>query len=210
LKQRLCTAPVLALPKMGKRYEVYTDASKEGLGGVLMQERRVVAYILLKLKPHEENYATHDLVLAVIVFALKKWLHYLYGAVFVIFTDHKSLKYIFTQKDLNMYQRRWMEFLEDFHCQIKYHPGKANVVADALSQKVRNSALQMVQTPELESFVIEGKIEMASLRVKPEWLQQFKEAQESDKKLQKLKEKTQEIKWSDFHLDKEGLLCFRG
>jgi hypothetical protein len=98
LKQRLCTAPVLALPEMGKLYEVYTDASKEGLDGVLMQERRPVAYISQKLKPHEENYPTHNLVLAAIVFTLRKWRHYLYGATFDIFTDHK----IFAQKDLNV------------------------------------------------------------------------------------------------------------
>jgi hypothetical protein len=144
LKQRLCTAPVLALPKMGQLYEVYTNASKEGLGGVLMQERRVIAYISQKLKPHEENYPTCDLELAAIVFALKKWRHYLYGAIFEIFTDHKSLKYIFTQKDLNMRQQRWMEFLEEFRCPINYNIGKANVVADALGQKVRIPALQMM------------------------------------------------------------------
>jgi hypothetical protein len=104
LKKRLCTAPVLALPEMNKPYEVYTDASKEGLGGVLMQERRVIAYISRKLKPREENYPTYDLELTAIVFALKKWRHYLYGVKFEIFTDHKSLKYIFTKKDLNMLQ----------------------------------------------------------------------------------------------------------
>jgi hypothetical protein len=104
LKQRLCTAPVLALPKMSKPFEMYTDASKEGLGGVLMQDRRVIVYISRKLKPYKENYAIHDLELAAIVFALKKWRHYLYGAAFEIFIDHKSLKYIFTQKDLNTHQ----------------------------------------------------------------------------------------------------------
>jgi hypothetical protein len=120
------------------------------------------------------------LELAVIVFALKKWRHYLYEATFEIFTDHKSLKYIFTQKDLNMHPWRWMEFLEEFRCSINYHPGKANVVVDAISQKVRNSALQMVQAPELEDFAIEGKIKMSNIRVQLESLQRLKEAQESD------------------------------
>jgi hypothetical protein len=119
-----------------------------------MQDRRLIAYISQKLKPHEENYPTHDLELAAIVFALKKWRHYLYGGIFEIFTNHKSLKYIFTQKDLNMRQRRWMKFLEEFWCPINYHSGKANVVADMLSQKVRNSTLQLIQVPELENFVM--------------------------------------------------------
>jgi hypothetical protein len=86
------------------------------------------------LKPHEENYPTHYLELDAIVFALKKWQHYLYGATFKIFTDHKSLKYIFTQKDLNKHQRRWMEFLEEFRCPINYHPGKVNMVVDLESE----------------------------------------------------------------------------
>jgi hypothetical protein len=92
---------------------VYIDKSKEGLDRELMQDRRVIAYISRKLKPHEESYPTHDLELATIIFALKKWRHNLYSATFEIFTDHKSLKYIFTQKDLIMRQRRWMEFLKD-------------------------------------------------------------------------------------------------
>jgi hypothetical protein len=106
-----------------------------------MQEIRVISYISRKLKPHKKNYPTHDLELAAIVFALKKWRHYLYGETFEIFTAHKSLKYIFMQKDLNMCQQRLMEFLEEFRCPINYHPGKANVVVDALSRKVRISAL---------------------------------------------------------------------
>jgi hypothetical protein len=101
----------------------------------------VIAYVSRKLKLHEENYPTHDLELSAIVFALKKLGHYLYGATFEIFTDHKSLKYIFMQKDLNMHQQRWMQFLEEFWCPINYHPRKANVVADALSWKVRVSTL---------------------------------------------------------------------
>jgi hypothetical protein len=104
LKQRLCTVLILALPEIGKPYKVYIDESKEGLGGVHMHERRVIAYISQKLKPHEENYPTHNLKLAAIVFALKKWRHYLYEATFDTFTYHKSLKYIVTQKDLNMCQ----------------------------------------------------------------------------------------------------------
>jgi hypothetical protein len=89
----------------GKPYVLFTDVSKEGLGAVLMQEKKVIAYVSRKLKVHEVNYPTHDLELAAIVFVLKKWRHYLYGARYEVFTDYKSLKYIFTQKDLNLRQR---------------------------------------------------------------------------------------------------------
>ncbi|RVW70601.1 Transposon Ty3-G Gag-Pol polyprotein [Vitis vinifera] len=136
LKRRLTTAPVLITPISGERYTVYCDASKNGLGCVLMQRGRVVAYASRQLKNHEQNYPTHDLELAAIVFALKLWRHYLYGENFEVFSDHKSLKYIFSQKDLNARQRRWLETLEDFHFTLQYHPGKANVVADALSRKL--------------------------------------------------------------------------
>ena len=102
-----------------------------------MQSRRVVAYGSHQLKNHEQNYPTHDMELAAVVFALKIWRHYLYGVEFEVYLDHKSLKYIFTQRDLNMRQRRWMEFLEDYDFTLHYHPGKANVVADALKRKSR-------------------------------------------------------------------------
>ncbi|KAK9098545.1 hypothetical protein Syun_025590 [Stephania yunnanensis] len=134
LKERLTTAPVLVLPESGKSFEVNIDASKVGLGCVLMQDGRVIAYASRQLKIHEKNYPTHDLELAAVVFALKIWRHYLYGEKFVLFVDHKSLKYLFTQKDLNMRQRRWLEFLEDYDFSLEYHPGKANIVADALSR----------------------------------------------------------------------------
>ena len=87
------------------------------------------------MKTHEQNYPTHDLELAAVVFALKVWRHYLYGESCDIFTDHKSLKYIFTQKDLNLRQRRWLELIKDYDLNTQYMPGKANVVADALSRK---------------------------------------------------------------------------
>ncbi|TYK30962.1 ty3-gypsy retrotransposon protein [Cucumis melo var. makuwa] len=121
------------------------DASKKGLGCVLMQQGKVVAYASRQLKSHEQNYPTHDLELAAVVFALKIWRHYLYGEKIQIFTDHKSLKYFFTQKELNMRQRRWLELVKDYDCEILYHPGKANVVADALSRKVSHSAALITQ-----------------------------------------------------------------
>jgi hypothetical protein len=135
LKKRLTTAPVLALPDQSKRFTVYCDASRDGLGCVLMQDGRVIAYASRQLRRHELNYPTHDLELAAVVHALKIWSHYLFGQRCNIYTDPKSLKYIFTQNELNMRQRRWLELVKDYDLEIHYHPGKANVVADALSRK---------------------------------------------------------------------------
>ncbi|XP_027171642.1 uncharacterized protein LOC113771232 [Coffea eugenioides] len=144
LKKRLTSAPVLVLPDGGEGYVVYSDASREGLGCVLMQMGKVVAYASRRLKPHEQNYPTHDLELAAVIFALKKWRHYLYGVTFEVYTDHKSLTYLFSQKELNLRQRRWVEFLEDYDCSINYHPGKANV--DSLGTKLKFSTAYHPQT----------------------------------------------------------------
>ncbi|KAI3802152.1 hypothetical protein L1987_30279 [Smallanthus sonchifolius] len=135
LKQKLCNAPILTLPDGNDDLVVYCDASNQGLRCVLMQRGKVIAYASRQLKVHERNYTTHDLELGAVVFALKFWRHYLYGPKCVVFTDHKSLQHIFNQKELNMRQRRWVELLNDYDCEIRYHPGKANVVADALSRK---------------------------------------------------------------------------
>ncbi|KAJ8900073.1 hypothetical protein K2173_024189 [Erythroxylum novogranatense] len=145
LKNMLTEAPVLVQPTAGKEYVMYTDASGIGLGCVLMQEGKVIAYASRQLKTHEQNYPTHDLELAAVVFALKIWRHYLYGERCRIFTDHKSLKYLLTQKELNLRQRRWFELFKDYDCIVDYHPDKANVVADALSRKTI-SALSLKQT----------------------------------------------------------------
>ncbi|KAL8123995.1 hypothetical protein AgCh_011844 [Apium graveolens] len=133
LKNRLVSSPVLVFPDEQGNFVIYSDASYKGLGCVLIQHDKVIACASRQLKPHEEKYPTHDLELAAIVFALKIWRHYLYGETCEIYTDHKSLKYIFTQKELNMRQRIWLELIKDYDCTINYHPGKANVVADALS-----------------------------------------------------------------------------
>ena len=152
LKRRLTSVPILIVPEKGQRYIVFCDASKDRLGCVLMQPRRVVAYGSRQLKNHEQNYPTHDMELAAVVFALKIWRHYLYGEQFEVFSDYKSLKYIFTRRDLNMRQRRWMEFLEDYDFPLHYHLGKANVVADALNRKSRG----VLATLSLLSRVIES------------------------------------------------------
>ncbi|KAL4022832.1 hypothetical protein IC575_016578 [Cucumis melo] len=140
LKHKLVTAPVLTVPDGSGSFVIYSYASKKGLGCILMQQDKVVAYASRQLKSHEQNYPTHDLELAAVVFTLKIWRHYLYGEKIQIFTDHKSLKYFFTQKELNMRQQRWLELVKDYDCEILYHPSKANVVADALSRKVSHSA----------------------------------------------------------------------
>ncbi|GJV62215.1 putative reverse transcriptase domain-containing protein [Tanacetum coccineum] len=132
-----------------KKEELYAKFLKcefwlsKGLGAVLMQKEKFIAYTSCQLKIHEKNYTTHDLELGVVVFALKMWRHYLYDTKCVVFTDHKSLKHIIDQKELNMRQRGWLELLSDYDCEIRYHPGKANVVADALSRKERIKPLRV-------------------------------------------------------------------
>nr|GEV45198.1 putative reverse transcriptase domain-containing protein [Tanacetum cinerariifolium] len=126
LKQKLCSALILALPKGSKDFIIYCDALIKGLGTVLMQREKVIAYSLRQLKIHEKNYTTHDLEPGVVVFALKIWRRYLYGTKCMVFTDHKSLQHILNQKELNMRQCRWLELLSDYDCEIRYHPRKAN------------------------------------------------------------------------------------
>jgi hypothetical protein len=135
LRRHLTTAPVLAQPDNTKSFDVYCDALGTGLGCVLMQDNIVIAYASRVLRPHEQNYSTHDLELAAVVHALKIWRHYLMGAHCNIYTNHKSLKYICTQADLNMRQRRWLELIKDYDLEVHYHPGKAYVVVDAMSRK---------------------------------------------------------------------------
>jgi hypothetical protein len=147
LKVLLTTAPLLAQPDIKKPFVVYCDASGSGLGCVLMQEGQVIAYASRQLRRHEEHYPTHDLELAAVVHALKIWHHYLLGNICHIYTDHKSLKYIFTQSELNMGQKRWLELIKDYDLEIHYHLGKANVVADALSRKASYHCLT-VKTPD--------------------------------------------------------------
>ncbi|GJZ82810.1 putative reverse transcriptase domain-containing protein [Tanacetum coccineum] len=137
LKNNLCDAPILLLPDGVEDFVVYCDASNQGLGCVFMQKGKVIAYASRQLKIHEKNYTTHDLELGAVVFALKTWRHYLYGTKSVIYTDNRSLQHIFDQKELNMRQRGWIELFSFYECEIRYHPGKANVVADALSRKER-------------------------------------------------------------------------
>ena len=216
LKERLTSAPVLTLPEGNEGFEVYSDASYQGLGCVLMEHKRVVAYASRQLKKHELNYPTHDLELAAVIFALKTWRHYLYGATCQIFTDHKSLKYLFTQKELNLRQRRWMELLKDYDCTIDYHPGKANVVADALSRKSTGSLayMQAIQLPlmiELRELGVELGVHVSralfsSFQLRSILVDQILEAQLEDPYLMSMRKKVKEGGQSDFAVRDDGAL----
>ncbi|CAH9102252.1 unnamed protein product [Cuscuta epithymum] len=210
LKKRLTEAPVLALPKQGVGYDVYSDVSIQGFGCVLMQNGRVIAYASRQLKKHEVNYPTHDLELGAVVFALKIWRHYLYGETCHIYTDHKSLKYVFTQKELNMRQRRWMELIKDYHLVIEYHPGKANVVADALSRKSSSGALLAnLRALRAQLEVSSDGALLARFEVRPTLLDEIKKGQEADEEIMKIRERMQAGPVEDFRERDDGLLLFR-
>ncbi|KAL0540150.1 hypothetical protein IC582_024380 [Cucumis melo] len=217
LKQKLVTAPVLTVPDGSGSFVIYSDASNKGLGCVLMQQGKVVAYASRQLKSHEQNYPTHDLELAAVVFALKIWRHYLYGEKIQIFTDHKSLKYFFTQKELNMRQRRWLELVKDYDCEILYHPGKANVVADALSRKVSHSAALITRQAPLhrdleraEIAVSVGSVTMqlAQLTVQPTLRQRIIDAQSNDPYLVEKRGLAEAGQAVEFSLSSDGGLLF--
>ncbi|KAD6453055.1 hypothetical protein E3N88_07760 [Mikania micrantha] len=216
LKKRLVSAPILSLPSGTGGYQIYSDASKKGLGCVLMQHGKVIAYASRQLKPYEVNYPTHDLELAAVIFALKIWRHYLYGDSCDIFTDHKSLKYICTQKELNMRQRRWLELLKDYDANIQYHPGKANVVADALSRKSSGmlSSLQLQQEiiNDLERLNISFQVGnsdgyLAKFQIESDLISRIKEAQKEDGELWAITENLEIGKQSEFRIDENGVIC---
>jgi hypothetical protein len=199
LKRRLTTAPVLTLPSGMEGFVIYSDASKKGLGCVLMQYGRVIAYASRQLKTHETNYPTHDLELVAVIFALRVQRHYLYGSRVQIFIDHKSLQYLITQKELNMRQRRWVKLIKDYDCVIDYHPGRANVVVDALSRKNKLLVIEPDDCDEKELTElrqIDAKVEVgpegslfAQLRVKSTFREKVLEAQQKDIDVIKVKEK---------------------
>nr|ABF97995.1 retrotransposon protein, putative, Ty3-gypsy subclass [Oryza sativa Japonica Group] len=213
LKEKLVSSPVLILPDTRKDFMVYCDASRQGLGCVLMQEGHVVAYASRQLRPHEGNYPTHDLELAAVVHALKIWRHYLIGNRCEIYTDHKSLKYIFTLSDLNLRQRRWLELIKDYDVGIHYHPGKANVVADALSRKshcntldVRGIPPELNQQMEALNLSIVGRGFLATLEAKPTLLDQIHEAQKNDPDMHGILKNMKQGKAAGFTEDEHGTL----
>ncbi len=216
LKEKLTSAPILVLPDNRKDFVIYCDASRQGLGGVLMQDGKVVAYALRQLRPHEENYPTHDLELAAMVHALKIWRHYLIGNHCDIYTDHKSLKYIFTQSDLNLRQRRWLELIKDHDLEVHYHPGKANVVADALSRKSHCNHLRMEgMAPELKEelaqlnlhIVPRGRIN--TIDIQPLLRTQIEEAQKDIEEIREVKARLAAGRAQEFSTDEKGVLWYK-
>ncbi|KAL4346328.1 hypothetical protein GQ457_17G011190 [Hibiscus cannabinus] len=205
LKEALINAPVLTQPVSGKEFVVYSDASYVCLGCVLMQEGRVVAYASRQLKVHEKNYPTHDMELAAVVFALKIWRHYLYGEKCIVYIDHKSLKYLMTEKELNLRQRRWLELLKDYDLSIEYHPGKANVVVDALSRKV---AVELHAMFANLSISRDGGL-VAEFQVKPTLIQLIWEKQLCDRAIPAHVQDIAEGKPTEFRFRDEGVLCFK-
>ncbi|WVZ94009.1 hypothetical protein U9M48_039953 [Paspalum notatum var. saurae] len=216
LNRSLTTAPVLAQPDVTKPFDVYCDASGNRLGCVLMQEGRVVAYASRQLKKHEANYPTHDLELAVVVHALKIWRHSLLGNTCHIYTDHKSLKYILTQPELNMRQRRWLELIKDYDLKIHYHPGKANVVADALRRRAHCNVIEARPTVrvlccEIDEIELptEQLAELYNLIIEPTIKEQIITAQKQNKGMAFIREGMDEKKRACFTLDDQGVLWFK-
>jgi len=216
LKKRLTSAPILVIPSGSEGFVIYSDASGLGLGAVLMQHGKVIAYASRQLKDYEKNYPTHDLELAVVVFALKIWRHYLYGVHCDIYTDHKSLKYIFTQKELNIRQRRWLEFVNDYDCDIHYHPGKANKVADALSRKRVASLVTLPRIPgplrnDLNKLEIEFVVgQLSTLSLQPMIREEIKNKQHLDPLIEQLKHEVIKDRRPNFQISEDGVLGFKG
>jgi hypothetical protein len=217
LRQHLTSALVLVQPDNSKPFEVFCDASGTGLGCVLMQEGRVIAYASRALRPHGLNYPTHDLELAVVVHALKIWRHYLMGNRCNIFTDHKSLKYIFTQSELNMRQRRWLELIKHYDLEVHYHPGKANVVADALSRKDHYNHLELdpVSEPLCEemrrlNLEVVSQGSLYALTAESDLYDRIVTAQRDDEDIQSIKQKLAEgdPKYTCFQKDHQGVVWF--
>jgi hypothetical protein len=205
LWELLSTTPVLAQPDIEKPFDVFCDASKNGLGCVLMQDGRVIAYASHQLRKHEVNYPTYDLELTAVVHALKIWRHYLHGNVCNIFTDHKSLKFIFTQSKLNMWQRIWLELIKDYNLNVHYHPGKANVVADDLSRKSHSLAVQPLFE---DRFSLMHPAVLHNIHISYTLESKIIEGQKTDKGIFHITEKMKKELTKYFRVDEQGVLWF--
>jgi ribonuclease HI len=216
LKKRLTTTPVLVMPDLQKSFDIYYDASRQGLGCVHAQEGHVIAYASRQLRKHELNYPTHDLELAAVVHALKIWRHYVMGTKCQIYTDHKSLTYIFTQKDLDLRQHRWLELIKDYDLEIHYHPCKANLVADALSRKGHVNKAMVFQFPEelVKEFErlnlqVVAHAQGVTLEVQSTLEQEIRKGQLNDVGIQKIKERMKQVEAPDFTEDDRGTVWFK-
>jgi hypothetical protein len=181
-----------------------------------MKKGKVVSYSSRQLKIHEKNYPTHDLELAAVVHALKTWMHYLYGQKCDIYTDHKSLKYIFTQYKLNMRQRRWLELIKDYELEIHYHPDKANVVADALSRKSQVNMLAAHPIPYEQAKEFDrlslgflNNTQGVKVELEPTLEQDIRKGQKYDEKINEIRQLIMEGKCPDFREDAEGVVWFK-
>jgi hypothetical protein len=216
LKKRLMSPPVLVMPDLQKGFDIYCDACGQGLGCVLMQEGHVIAYASRQLRKHELNYPTHDLELAAVVHALKIWRHYIMGTKCQVYTDYKSLKYIFTQKDLNLRQHCWLELIKDYDLEIHYHPGKANLVADALSRKEHVHSVVVAQLPDeiVEDFrrLNLGTVahtEEVTIELEPTLEPEIRKGQVGDAKIQEIKDLITEGRVLEFTEDEQGTIWFK-
>ena len=178
--------------------------------------RRVIAYTSRQLRRHEEHYPTHDLELVAVVHAIKIWRHYLMGNICHFYIDHKSLKYIFTQSELNMRQRRWLELIKDYDLEIHYHPGKANVVADSLSCKaschcltVRTPDTTLCQEMEKINLGIVQQGTLTHLKLESVLLQRIFYAQRTDKGMKYIHEKIEIGKANCFRKDDQRVIWFK-
>jgi hypothetical protein len=187
----------------------------QGLGFVFMQDGHVVAYASQQLRKHEVNYLTYDLELAVVVHTLKNWRHYLMGKGCELYTDHKSLKYIFMQSELNLRQRRWFKLIKNYDLRINYHPGKANVVADTLSQRSHADHLVVESIPselcdEFAKLKIVANTDVMEMEVGSSLLQEIRRGQEEDEKIQETNRNIKEEKSPGFLEDDHGVLWYKG
>jgi ribonuclease HI len=207
LRKLLTTAPILAQLDIEKPFDMFCDASKTGLGCVLMQDGRVIAYASCQLRKHEVNYLTHDLEFAAVIHALKIWRHYLLGNVCNIYTDHKSLKYTFTQPEFNKRQRRWLELIKDYNLNVHYHPRKANVVADALSRKSHSLIVQPLFE---DRFNLMHPTVLHNIQVSRTLESRIIEVQKTDKGIFHIKKKMKKEPTKHFRVDEQGVLWFDG
>jgi hypothetical protein len=216
LKMRLMSPLVLVMLDIQKGFDIYCDACGQGLGCVIIQQGHMIAYVSRQLRKHELNYPTHDIELAAVVHALKIWRHYIMGTKCQVYTDQNSLKYIFTQKDLNLRQRRWLELIKDYDLEIHYHPGKVNLVANALSRKehAHSAIVAQLSNEIVEDFRrlnlrIVTHTEGVTIDVEPTLEQEIRKGQVGDAKIQEIKDLITKGRGPEFMENEQGTVWFK-